>query len=161
MYRKATATEVIPAIFPNLPTETPTCIKRIVGWEYRTTAAKMIVVLNQHLNSSVSTKTALCELNRVPWKSRHQETSAFHYQHSEEVEVVYRSQGLVCRPSDMLWRVQFFSFHNCKASLCVEAAQGTLQPSWLPASHSKARKWISDSLGSHIVKSSRSHRWHA
>ena len=59
--------------------------------------------------------------------------------------------------SDIPRRVQFFNFLNFKASLCVEAAQRTFQP-WLLSSHSEALTWISDGLGSHIVKFSPSHR---
>ena len=64
-------------------------------------------------------------------EDRHQETSAFHYRHSEEVEMGYKSQGLAYRrmeASYTLRRVQFFSFHNCRANWCVKAAQVSLQP---------------------------------
>ena len=40
-------------------------LKRIAGRKHRTTAAKVTDELNQHLNSSVSTKTVRCEFNKI------------------------------------------------------------------------------------------------
>ena len=76
----------------------------IVRRKHQTTAAKVTAELNQHLNSPVRPKLFT----------------------SEEVEVVSRLQSLVCRPmdaSDILRRVPFFSFPNCRASLRVEGRE--------------------------------------
>ena len=61
-------------------------LKRIVGRKHQTTAAKVTAKLNQHLNSPVSNTTIHRELNKAGQPLP--ETPAFHYQHSEEVEVV-------------------------------------------------------------------------
>ena len=44
--------------------------KRIMRREHRTTAAKVTAELNQHLNSSVSTKTVRRELNKAGYHGR-------------------------------------------------------------------------------------------
>ena len=59
-------------------------LKRIVGRNDRITVAKMTAELNQYLSNLVLTLNVRRELNNC----QHQETSAFHYQHSEEDEMV-------------------------------------------------------------------------
>ena len=71
-------------------------------------------------------------------KSRHQETSVSTMNIQKRLKWCRYHEGWyrLMEASDILWRVQILSFSNWRASLCVEAAQGSLQP-WLLSSHSE------------------------
>ena len=62
--KKNPATSVIPDGLSKLTERDRRALKRIVGKRHRSTAAKMIAELNQHLNSPVSTKSVRSELNK-------------------------------------------------------------------------------------------------
>ena len=122
-------------------------LKRIVGRKHRTTAAKVIAELNPNLNSPVTTETVRRGLNKAGYPAR--------------VVIMLSTINIQKR---LRWRRDHkgwcadqwkqvspvFLFPNCRANLCVEADQRSLQPRLL-SSHSEARRWISDGLGSHIV----------
>ena len=70
-----------------------------MGRKHQTTAVKVTAELDQHLNSPVSAKSPRRELNKAGYRGRAAiRKHMLPHQHSDEVEVVYRSQGLDCRP---------------------------------------------------------------
>ena len=102
---KPAATRVITAGLPNLQTESDVHWNAL--WE-----VSIGLLHPKWLFSWISIRIVHFrpKLFAVSSKSRHRETSTFRYQHSEEDEVVYRSQGLVYRPmksSDILRRPSF------------------------------------------------------
>ena len=61
--RAASSNQSIPGRTSKLTDRDRRSLKRIVGRKHQTTAAKVAAELNQSLNSPVSTKAVLCELN--------------------------------------------------------------------------------------------------
>ena len=115
--------------------------------------------LSQYQNSPVSIKTVRHELikagyhGRAPSGNLRFSLSTFRRGWSG---VDITMAGLQTNGSEWYFPTSpVFLFLNYRASLCVEVAQGILQP-WLTSSHSEARKWISDGLDRHIVEFFRS-----
>ena len=123
---------------------------------HRTTAAKVTAELNQHSNSTVSTRTVRRELNKAEYHGigaimKPLLSSACPCRDYKGWYADQRKQVII-----ILRRVHSFSFPNCRASLCVEAAHGSLQ-SCLLSSHNEVRRCISDGLCRHIVEFFRFH----